>query len=44
LEYMESKHPELLKEIKEKNDISEELEDKLKNALDEFKGVFQAAS
>ncbi|MBW1999677.1 MAG: F0F1 ATP synthase subunit alpha, partial [Deltaproteobacteria bacterium] len=41
LEYMDSKHPELLQEIKEKNDISEELEEKLKKALDDFKGVFQ---
>ncbi len=44
LEFMESKHPELLQEIKEKNDISEELEGKLKSALDEFRGIFQPAS
>ncbi len=44
LEFMDSKHPELLQEIKEKNDISEELEGKLKAALDEFKGIFQPAS
>ena len=44
LEFMESKHPELLQEIKEKSDISEELEAKLKSALDEFRGIFQPAS
>ena len=44
LEFMESKHPELLQEIKEKTDISEELEAKLKSALDEFRGIFQPAS
>ncbi|RLB44349.1 MAG: F0F1 ATP synthase subunit alpha [Deltaproteobacteria bacterium] len=44
LEFMESKHPELLQEIKEKNDISEELEGKLKSALDEFSKVFQPTS
>ena len=42
LEFMDSKHADLLNEIKEKNDISDELEDKLKKALDEFKTVFQA--
>mgnify|MGYP000038161252 CR=1 FL=1 len=44
LEFMESRHPELLQEIKEKNDISEDLEGRLKAALDEFKGVFQPTS
>jgi len=44
LEFMESKHPEVIQEIKEKNDISEELEAKMKSALDEFKGIFQPAS
>ena len=44
LEFLETKHPEILREIKEKNDISEELEAKLKSALDEFKGIFQPAS
>jgi len=44
LEFMESKHPELLQEIKEKTDISEELEAKLKSALGEFRGIFQPAS
>ena len=41
LEFMESKHADLLGEIKEKNEISEDLEEKLKKALDEFKSVFQ---
>jgi len=41
LEFMGSKYAELLNEIKEKGDISDELEEKLKKALDEFKGVFQ---
>jgi phosphoribosylformylglycinamidine synthase len=35
------KHGDLLKEIKEKNSITDELEGKLKKALDEFKTVFQ---
>jgi F-type H+-transporting ATPase subunit alpha len=41
LEFMESKYADLLKEIKEENQISDELEEKLKKALDEFKSVFQ---
>ena len=41
LEFMEGKHIDLLNEIKEKNDISDELEEKIKAALDEFKAVFQ---
>jgi F-type H+-transporting ATPase subunit alpha len=41
LEFMESKHIEILNEIKEKKDISDELEAKIKAALDEFKAVFQ---
>jgi len=44
LEFMDSKHADLLKEIKDKSDISDELEEKLKKALDEFKTVFQAPS
>ena len=43
LEFMDSKYPEVLKEIKETNDISEETENNLKKALDEFNGVFQPA-
>ena len=41
LEFMDSKYPELLAEIKEKGDISDELSEKMKKALDEFKNVFQ---
>jgi len=41
---MESRHRNLLDEIKDKNDISPELDGKLKKALDEFKGVFQPSS
>ncbi|MDY6971609.1 MAG: F0F1 ATP synthase subunit alpha [Thermodesulfobacteriota bacterium] len=41
IEFLESKHPEILKEIKEKNDLSEELEEKMKKSLDEFKEIFQ---
>ncbi|MEJ2723499.1 MAG: F0F1 ATP synthase subunit alpha [Deltaproteobacteria bacterium] len=44
LEYMGSKHPELFSEIKEKRDIDDALEEKLKSALDEFKTVFQPAT
>ena len=43
LEFMESKHSDLLGEIKDKKDISDDLEEKLKAALDEFKSVFQPA-
>jgi F-type H+-transporting ATPase subunit alpha len=41
LDFMDSKHPEILKELKEKNDISKELDQKLKSALDAFRGIFQ---
>jgi F-type H+-transporting ATPase subunit alpha len=41
LEFMGSKHAELLSEIKDKAEISDELEEKLKSALDAFKSVFQ---
>jgi F-type H+-transporting ATPase subunit alpha len=41
LEFMESKYADLLKEIKDENQISDALEGKLKKALDEFKSVFQ---
>jgi len=44
LEFMDSKYPDLLNTIKETNDISDELDEKLKKALDEFKGIFQPAS
>jgi F-type H+-transporting ATPase subunit alpha len=41
LEFMGSKYGDLLSEIKEKGEISDELEEKLKKALDEFKTAFQ---
>ncbi len=41
LEFMEAKHPEILKEIKEKKEISPELEEKMKQALGEFDRIFQ---
>jgi F-type H+-transporting ATPase subunit alpha len=41
LEFMESKYADLLKEIRDENQISDALEEKLKKALDEFKSVFQ---
>ena len=41
LEFMGSKYGDLLSEVKEKAEISDELEEKLKKALDEFKTVFQ---
>jgi len=44
LEFAGTKHPEILKEIKEKGIISDELEGKIKKALDQFKGMFQPAS
>jgi F-type H+/Na+-transporting ATPase subunit alpha len=44
LEYVESKHADILADIKEKNDISDETSDKLKKALDDFKGVFQPSA
>ena len=44
LEFMGSKHSDLLGEIKDKRDISDELEEKLKAALDEFKPIFQAST
>jgi len=43
-EFIESKHPEILKDIKEKGEIGGELEEKIKAALDEFKEVFQFSS
>jgi F-type H+-transporting ATPase subunit alpha len=41
LEFMESKYPEILSEIKEKNDISDNLDEKMRKAFDEFKKAFQ---
>jgi len=44
LEFLESKYSDILSEIKEKGAISDELEEKMKKALDEFKGAFQPAA
>jgi F-type H+-transporting ATPase subunit alpha len=44
LEFVATRQPEILKEIKEKGIISDELEGKIKKALDQFKGMFQPAS
>ncbi len=44
LEFLESKHPDILSEIKESKDISDEVDEKFKKALDEFKGIFQPAA
>jgi F-type H+-transporting ATPase subunit alpha len=41
LDFMESKHPEILSELKEKNDISKELDQQMRSALDAFRGIFQ---
>jgi F-type H+-transporting ATPase subunit alpha len=41
LEFMVSKHGDILKEIKEKGQISDELEGRIKKAFDEFKPMFQ---
>jgi F-type H+-transporting ATPase subunit alpha len=43
LEFMESKHSDVLKDIKETGDISEETDGKLRKALDEFGEMFQPA-
>lgn len=43
LNFMGSKYPEIGREIDEKKIISPELEQKLKNALQEFEGVFTVA-
>jgi len=41
IEFMESKNADILNEIKEKGQISDDLEARIKKALDEFKTVFQ---
>ncbi|RLC28862.1 MAG: F0F1 ATP synthase subunit alpha [Deltaproteobacteria bacterium] len=43
LEFLESKHGDILKSIKETEDISDEIDKRLKAALDEFKGIFHPA-
>jgi F-type H+-transporting ATPase subunit alpha len=42
LEFMESKHHELLREIKNTGEINNELDYNLIKALDEFRGLFKA--
>jgi len=42
LSFVEGKYPEFMKEIDEKEEISDELEDKLRNALTEFDSIFAA--
>lgn len=44
LEFMASSHPDILKEIKDSKQISDELGDKLEKALEEFDGIFQPAA
>jgi len=44
LEFLTSKYADILADIKEKNDISEETDGKLKKALEEFEGIFQPAA
>jgi F-type H+-transporting ATPase subunit alpha len=44
LEFMESRHSDILNDIKEKDDITDETEEKLKKALDEFKEIFQPSA
>ncbi len=44
LEFVESRYSDILSNIKEKDDITEEVEEKLKKALDEFKGIFQPSA
>ncbi len=43
-EYVESKYPEIFTSLKEANDISEQLDAKMKQALNEFDSVFQPAA
>jgi F-type H+-transporting ATPase subunit alpha len=40
-EFVESKYPEIFSEIKEKQELSDELQEKMKKALTEFDEVFQ---
>jgi len=42
--FLETQHPNLLKEIAEKGDIKGELTERLKQALTEFQGVFQPSA
>jgi F-type H+-transporting ATPase subunit alpha len=42
-EFLDSKYSDVLKDIKDAGDISDDADAKLKQALDEFKGMFQPA-
>ena len=44
LEFLSSKYVDILTDIKEKSDITEETEGNLKKALEEFEGIFQPAA
>ena len=44
LEFIDSKYAELLQEIKDKGDLSDDLSDKMRKALDEFKGIFHPSA
>ncbi|MCJ7685975.1 MAG: F0F1 ATP synthase subunit alpha [Desulfobacteraceae bacterium] len=44
LEFLDSKYVDILADIKEKSDITEETDGKLKKALGEFEGIFQPAA
>jgi F-type H+-transporting ATPase subunit alpha len=44
LEHMASKYSDIIKDLKEKNEISDELDGKIRKALDEFKEIFQPAA
>jgi len=44
LEFIDSKYAELLQEINDKGDLSDDLSDKMRKALDEFKGIFQPSA
>jgi F-type H+-transporting ATPase subunit alpha len=41
LEFLESKHSDILEDIKEKDDITDETDEKLRKALGEFQEIFQ---
>lgn len=42
--FMETRHPEILQEIRERKEISPDLDARMKAALNEFDGVFQPAA
>jgi F-type H+-transporting ATPase subunit alpha len=41
-EFMDTRHPEVLKLLREKKDLTDDVRGLLDNALEEFKSVFQA--